>query len=266
MISFPQSPRTKSLLKILLILGGFALCALLAKLYLTHPTPFTQDPLLRSAMTRIKAINSYRQTVDTDIQFPTRKLRIIGTYDVDNAQQRYASLSTTTLFSGARSKGADFTLANISIGPDIYTRIETNSPELKRTIPATTTWQHFTKGSIPLLYTGIAIAGPVLDNLRIFEHDGAYLTLTSAPSAAYWGTEYLTRYSFAPAHVAPAASDGTLAALLSRISATGTIDVWIDSQKTVRYLVFQNENYHSTTTLSDYNTAFPIVSPIPTHE
>ena len=244
------------------IAGALCLVVLLLVLYRHYAQSGSyKDPALTSAITKARAIHSYRQSVETHVQFPNRSLQISGVYDIDTSHKNYSSVSTTTLFLPGEVKGAIFTQANFSIGSDVYVRISTENKALQNIIPATSTWQHFSANAIPSLYTGIAVSGPILDNLRIFEEKGNYLTQIGPPIAAVWGTEPMRRYSFNIDQNSATRSTGTLKALFGRITTTGTIEVWIDAENTIRMLHFANELYHSTTTLSDINADLHIIPP-----
>ena len=248
--------RLKALFWGLLVL---ALSVVVYRYYVTSGV--YKDPTLRAAITKVRAIHSYRQTVETQVEFPTRSLHISGVYDVDTTHGNYRSVSTTTLSLPGQPQGAIFTQANISIGKDVYTQIDTTSRELKNTIPATSTWQHFTENAIPSIYSGIAIAGPILDNLRIFDRSGMYLIQNGLPVSVQWGTESMHRYSFKIDPESLQETSGTLGALFGRITATGSIDVWIDASNDIRHLRFENASYHSTTSLSRINEDLQILPP-----
>ncbi len=121
-------------------------------------------------------------------------------------------------------------------------------------------WHAFNKNSIPSQFKDIAVSGPTLDNLLLFRDSGSYVTLVEKKGDAVWGDETFSRYMMKLSPDAPENPGGTLGTLLQRLRG-GTIDIWIDDQSMVRHMVFQNDNYRSTTTLSNLNAPPAILPP-----
>lgn len=239
--------RKKFLLWLLLIAGAGVFLFLSFWQYLRPPAALElRDPLLSNALMKVKEMPSYAQEVRTEAIFPGRRLKIEGVYLVDRGQNRYSSVATTTVFTPKGGKESSFTLSNISIDNEVYTRIASDDPTIQASFGDSSMWNHFSSTAIPSRFAGVAIPGPVLDNLRILEDNGGYLSLI-ASSTREKKTGF-TRYLFelAPAHRgAPA---GTLQALMGHI-ADGTIEMWVDDDATVRMLAFSGPDYRSTTTV-----------------
>ena len=182
-------------------------------------------------------------------------------YIDDSTAGNFASYSTTTLNIKGDPRDHVFTHQNIVISASLYTKIETSDPLLKDSIRSSPTWNHFTKENIPKDFQGIAVAGPIEDNLQILGENGTLLTLTKKWGTVHWGNESLLRYTFKlSGHTPPA--NGALQALLARVDKSGTVDVWIDPRTSLpRYLLLQNPPYYSTTTIEDINATAPILPP-----
>ncbi len=213
----------------------------------------------------VASVTSYSQFVETEMKFPDRTLNIIGTYDVDTQNKRFASYSTTTLLIARDTKGHIFTHQDIAIGDDVYTKVETYDNLLTSSIQSSAKWQSFKSNAIPRQLASIAIAGPIQDNLSLLAENGKYLTFAKKQDVTQWGTESLLRYTFTLSSYAFEVSDGPLNAAVKRIGKNGMIDVWIDPTTfEVRHLLFTNPPYTSTTTISRMNTPLPIVAPVDT--
>ena len=227
-----------------------------------HQRPDTLDPAAKKILDQAGSAHSYIAEVETQVNVGNKSLHIIGTYLIDSSANRFASFSTTTLLS---SKGRDtessFTLGNISIGDDVYTRIQTSSPALMKTIQHSATWQHFKSNAIPPSYVGIATPGPVLDNLLLVGENQRYLTFVKKSSERKNG-HVVQRYTFKLSKTI-AKAGGTLEALSGRITSDGIIDIWIDTaSSTLLSLIFTNNTYHSTTTVSMLNAPLSILPPL----
>lgn len=243
---------------------AFVIVGVIARYFATLP-PKLDGPILR-VLEQIAYIDSYTQIVETEVTFPSRLLQISGTYYNNEAEGRFATLSTTTLSMLDQPddlRSHSFTHENIAIENDIYTRIQTDSPILRKSIKNGKEWWHFHKGSIPKPFENIAIAGPILDSLMLLSEGGKYITLLEKHGVDLWGDKKLLRYTFKTSNITPSV-DGALKALVARIGKDGTIDVWIDeTEPTVKYLVFKNDGYHSTTTISGINNPH-LIAPPPT--
>lgn len=224
-----------------------------------------EDALLQKTFAGIASIATYTQSVETEINLSDRNLVVRGEYYLNGPENRFQSIATTTLRvpQGRKIEEHSFTLQNISIGDDIYSKIETESPLLQETIPHSANWRHFTKGHIPDEFADIAVSGPILDNLLLFSQGGAFLVPRESYGEEMLGAERLARYSFTLSESVRRIG-GTLGTLVGRIGESGRVDVWIDpSSATLRQAVFTGENYHSTTTFSAMNIPHEIRAPIP---
>lgn len=231
--------------------------------YSLQPPGPKNDELLERTFSGIAVITSYTQSVETEIDLSDRKLLVSGEYYLNGPDNRFESVATTTLriSVGTKDEEHSFTLRNISIGEDVYSKIDTRSPVLAQTIPHSPEWRHFSKNQIPEAFADIAISGPILDNLLLFR-DGAFLELIQSYGEETWGNERLVRYAFTISREAPEAG-GTLATLLGRIG-DGRVDMWIEPESaSLRHAVFSGPSYHSTTTFSFMNIPRTINAPIP---
>jgi hypothetical protein len=166
-------------------------------------------------------------------------------YDLRSASET----PIATLTPDDRAADQSFTLQDVSIGRDVYVKIDTDSPALAKTIPASPQWRHFDALGIPPQFEGIATAGPILDNLRIFSEKGAYLDFQHKVGPETIGELSLVRYTFRLSSRRPADPDDSLVSIMDEI-ADGTVEVWIDPDHMVRMLSFRSPGYSSTTTLS----------------
>jgi hypothetical protein len=217
------------------------------------------DPLLARTFAYIQTIGSYAQNVQTEASINGQKLRIVGTYLVDDQHGKYAFVSTTTL-TATGQKPVTFTLDNISIGSDVYSRVDAPAGT-HLSVPASTAWHRFRADGIPPAFTNIAIAGPLVDNLKIFGNSGAYLALEKKDGVEHIGGSPLTHYTFALSPAGTRLSEGPLGVVAGRIGQTGTIDVWLTSDGVPVVLVFTGAGYVSTTTVSRINGSLQIAAP-----
>lgn len=230
--------------------------ALAAFFFATRTSRAPQDPVLAAAFAFADRTHSYVQEVSTEVRFPSQTLVIEGMYRLDRPGKRYASVATTTV-RAQRGPKRSFTLSNVSLGADVYARVDTADAALAASFPRVGAWERFPAREIPDRYAGIAIPGPILDNLRILEQNGSYLSPADEPVAD--GELMRYRFSLAPAH--RGVTEGTLAVLLGRI-ATGTVSLWVTPSGEPRQLVFDASGYHSTTTLSSFDVPLGIEAPL----
>lgn len=208
------------------------------------------DDTITAAVLTANRVTEHIEQVDTEADFPDRRIKVSGSYLIDAPEGRFAAYSTTTLLI-PDMEPQTFSLQNIALPNEVFTRITTESPGLKGTIPEGPDWRRFPTNAIPPQFANISIAGPILNNLRIFENEGAYLELMASDGLQQREDELLLHYVFKLSDKALADNaDGTLGALIDRIGEEGRIDVWVDeASSTVRYLQFSNPTYRSTTTL-----------------
>ncbi len=220
------------------------------------------DSPIQKSLAQIQTITSYTQDIQTETKIDTKSLVIKGLYINDYKNNTYLSYSTTTLVVAGDATPHLFTHQNISQGDTIYLRVQTQDLLLKNSIQSTSEWQKFKNTSIPQKFAGIAIAGPIQDNLSLLSQNGAYLILHKKYGRVRFKDETLLRYTFSLSKKTATIPEGPLRAVVGRIG-SGTIDVWIDPQNfQVRHLLFTNTPYISTTTISNINTP-PLIG-IPT--
>ncbi len=249
------------------LLRGLGLLLLLAVIglavaeYADRKAHEFDEPLIKT-LEGIRSIQSYSQYVDTTTVVSDRPLRVFGWYIVDHGTRSYATFSTTTLRVPDGVLGAgnhDFTHDNIAIGDTVYVKIDTDSEFLKPSINDSHEWHRFERDRIPETYKNIAIAGPILDNLRIFANNAAHLELVKKYGLETVGLEQLRHYRFKLKSVVP--DESTVGALAERLGSEGTIDIWIDDDSsTIRRMYFARDPYTSTTTLSAFNEV-PVITP-----
>lgn len=223
------------------------------------------DPTLLDALRRVNTVSSYSERVDTTLFLSDRTLRVEGNYLIDAQNQRYASISTTTLNLSSSNTVISFSLSNITVGKKLYTRVSSTSTK-RLSVPADGTWKTFSIDAIPKEYENIASAGPTLDTLKLFGKNGSYLTLVTRPLDVRSATTSLLHYTFKLAHSA-IESQSDISSLVQRLGENGMIDLWIDPlSKKIRSYVFTNGGYHSTTTIESINEPLVITSPLSGNE
>ncbi len=221
------------------------------------------DDRLQEALQSVQDPRSYEMLVETETQVSDRTINIAGLYRLDFEQRRFGSYATTTLIAPElppKERTNSFTLENVAVGTDVYVKIETESALLRKTIPHSPEWRHFTDTTIPRQFTNIAVSGPVLDSLALLGGNGSYLSLMQKPTEIRIGSSTYHVYTFRLSKKARSVVGGTLQSLMGRI-ATGTVDVLVDDARSVRGLVVHGDNYVSTTTIMSVNT--PVLIPIP---
>lgn len=221
------------------------------------------DAPLIAALEKVSTIQSYVQYVDTSTVVSDRPLRVYGWYTVDHTNRTYSAFSTTTLQVPEGIQGAgghDFTHDNIAIGDTVYVKVDTKSEFLKPSINDSHEWQRFDRNDIPDPYKNIAIAGPILDNLRVFANSAEHLELIRKFGLETIEDKILRHYRFKLKSIVP--KESTVGALSERLGSAGIIDIWTDDETaTIQRMVFTNEPYTSTTSLSSFNTAPPTTPP-----
>jgi hypothetical protein len=218
------------------------------------------DELLRRALANIPTIQAYTQHVTTETDIAGRVLHVAGIYHIDRAHNRFSSSATTTLTIPDGSEPQIFNLANVSIGEDVYVKVETADESLRSRIPHSPEWKHFNRIQIPDALKDIAIAGPILDNLLLFSEGGMYLDLVDNRGKEDFQGENLARYSFTLGGT-PKDIGGTLQTLMGRIE-NGSVDIWVDPDSAqIRHMVIARAEYHSTTTFENINHIPDIAAP-----
>ncbi|HUO50788.1 MAG TPA: hypothetical protein VMU25_04470 [Candidatus Paceibacterota bacterium] len=220
-----------------------------------HTTAPQVDPLLQRTFSIAGATHAYAQDVETRAVIGAQTLRITGTYLVDDGNAAYAAFSTTTATIPGQ-KAVTFSLADISMGSDVYVRLEA-PPGTHLSVPTGNSWLHFTSENIPAAYENIATVGPVLDTMKILNSDGAYLTLEKTFGRETGGIHY--RFTLSPEGTQ--LHSGSLGTLVSRLGHTGTVDLWISASGTPRMIVFTGPGYVSTSSLSELDANLNIAAP-----
>ncbi len=246
-----------ALFSVILLLGGIYW-------YFFFGKPHFDELTLR-AFEQARLIETYRHAVETDIDIAGRHLHIAGVYALDHKKGHFSSISTTTLTipdMPAGNREHSFTLENIAVEHDVFTRIQTSSSHFKKTIPHGKEWLHFTPGNIPEEFQNIAVHGPILDNLGLFR-DGEHLLLPAgAPRADTRDGKALQQYTFTLQSGAANKVSGALAAVIEHIGA-GTVNAWIDPESAQLYaLAFHNATYQSKTIIIATSTAITIEPPV----
>ena len=172
------------------------------------------------------------------------------------------TVSTTTIvIPELKNQSHSFTLQNISIGDDVYSKITTSSSLFQKTIPVSPNWRHFKENAIPAKLADIAVAGPILDNSLLFSQSGKYISFVGKKRINLKGRPvdvYDFTLSGAEKNV-PLALDS----LMKRIGAEGHITIFIDFEtKSALFFTLGNSSYHSTTTLISLDTPLSITPPI----
>lgn len=247
--------------RIKIVTLGAVLAVLLGGYIYRTTRPAPPDPLLQAVFAKASAVEQYAQEDRTEALVGDRRLVIRGTYLVDRAHNSYASVATTTVYTPPQKTGQSFTLSNISIGNEVYSKMEVGGVAPHTSIPSEETWHRFASNAIPDDYVGIAVPGPLLDDLRLFSENGSYLTLMEqlpAPTASSSPLGYRFRLS----GKLPPSPGGTLEALIGHIG-TGTIDAWIQPwDATIQTIAIHAVGYHATATLSRFDEALSIEAPV----
>lgn len=240
-----------------LVAGGALLVAALVCIHWMSTQPeFDAD--LTEAFQRASEVYAYTQEDITETVISDRTLHIEGLYHNNTRAGRFWSIATTTIVIPDDGEH-EFSLANISFGDEVYTRVVTESPILREQIAFDAAWHRFRRDAIPTEFQNIAISGPILDHLALFSDGGKHLDLVEGPLTET-ATSSERVYVFRLALGARSEAGGTLATLMERIG-DGSIRVWIDSEHLIRRIAIHDELFHSTTTLSRFNEPAVIEAP-----
>jgi hypothetical protein len=233
-----------------------------AYLYLHRAQKTHFDPLIEAVIRHAAQVSTYAQYVETRQVSQAGILQINGEYLVDDTHQNYSAFSTTT-YKHTGGSPVVFQLENRAIASDVYVRIINKSPLVRLSVPADGTWQHFPATNIPTIYQNIAVAGPVIDDLKLLGSAGDYLVQdTNHGMTSFGGTNFI-RYTFKLSRLAELSSDAGVRTIASRVGPTGLIDLWIDASSTeVAHMRLTNgSTYTSTTTFSRLNEPLNIKAP-----
>lgn len=250
---------TRVLLSIILV-GAVGLSVGIYFAY-RHDPSAALDERVTKALESTQTPRMYEMRVDTETTVSGRSMRISGLYRLNFETKSFGSYGTTTLFTpDLPQKSHTFSLDNVSIGDDIYVRIDTKSPLLQKTIPYSPAWRHFTAASIPPQFKNIAVSGPVLDTLALLGEGGSYLAATQPVRDTQFGSSTVHVYSFGLSKKARKVQGGTLQPLIERI-ASGTVELLVDDTPAVRGVVVRSDNYVSTTTILSVNSPLTVGAP-----
>ncbi len=244
----------------ILVLSGFVAGGYF---FLEYRFQSSFDANLRRALKAVQKPHTYEVAVETSTALSGRYIDVLGLYRLDFDADRYASYATTTITNPQEkppNNRQSFTLQNLSIGDDIFVKIETDSPQLKKTIPQSPQWQHFQSTTIPEQFKGIAIDGPVLDSLSLLSKRGAYLSLEGAPAMREFASSTFRVYMFKLSGKNPSSGGGTLQSLMGHIG-TGTVSIWLNESDSVHLIHMQGEGYSSTTTVLSINIPLYLAAP-----
>jgi hypothetical protein len=220
------------------------------------------DPVVEQVLSHTAQVSSYAQYVETKQVSEAGILQIKGEYLVDDTHKSYASYSTTT-YKQAQGTTVVFLLENRSLASDIYVRLLNESPSVKLSVPAVGAWAHFPANSIPASYQNIAVAGPVIDDLKLLANHGEYLIQDKNHCMTSFGSSRYIRYTFRLSRLAEVASDGGIQTIAGRVGKNGFIDLWIDplSDEAAYMRLTNGTSYTSTTTFSRFNEPLGIEAP-----
>lgn len=225
--------------------------------YWTHRSP-QLDELILEAFANAELTTAYSQEVETETNIEDRHIRVIGAYVLDDANKRYSSQATTelTLPDGTVHT---FNLHTVTIGDDMYTRVESQSAALNLTVPASREWKNFKTNAIPAEYRDIATPRPPIDNLTLFRKNGEYLTIKEGRRGEDHDGEHLARYSFGLSSLAFTETTGPVSMIAERVGVHGDIDVWVrESDKQIRYIRLSNHPYSSETKIT--TSPLPVIT------
>ena len=236
------------------IYAGITVCIVIGAVYWGYTSYLSkvENEALAKLYASVDAITYYVQEVETELEVSGRIVRVEGRYENNLPRSYFASYATTTL-TQPDSKPYSFGLSNIAFGDDVYFKLERITGDLPSAAPMSPEWRRFTKGTIPDEYRGIAVSGPILDNLVVLRNSGKSLTHLRTTKEDRAFNEPLTRFEYA---LSPRRGEEapTLAAIRDRLGGAGTVFVWTDEGVTsVRYIVLTHDGYVSTTTIKAVN-------------
>lgn len=222
--------------------------------YTSYQNKLRNDALL-ALYTNLSAVTSYVQQVETTVSVSGRRMTVAGVYKNDREQNVYFSDSTTTL-AVPDEDPYSFSIKNRYSDRTINLRIERLNGALTSPVPMDGVWHTFPESEVPETYRSVAVAGPILDYLALFDNKGSSLLLKkSVADDSTFGTP-LPRFVYT---LAPKLHEERppMAAIRDRLLGEGTVSVWTNESMTaVRYLVLTAPAYTSTTTIESVNIPF----------
>lgn len=209
----------------------------------------TLDSTVKKALNDIGMKRAYASHVETTLALPDREVRVDGVYVVNEPLLSYESFSTTTvLFRPGNKVASSFTLANISIASDVYSKIFSLKDSPAVIARSSSSWKHFTKDSILLDPSSVAVSGPILDNFLIFSSELRHLLFRTSHESTINKIK-LMQHVFSIQKTDDPNLPATLSALITRIGEKGYVSVWMSpTSSSVIFFSFDNDSYHSTTT------------------
>ncbi len=253
----------KVLANIWVWVGLFVLCACAggAWWYLNRGPQL--DALMREAFDQADAVVAYAQAVETETMIEDRRIRVLGDYRIDDENKRYSSRATTTL-TLPDGTSHSFTLHTVTIGEDMFTKVQSHSAGINLTVPSSPDWKKFRTTSIPTEYREIATPRPPLDNIALFRSGGKFLVINDGRRDESMDGEMLAHYTFNLSSRAFTEETGPVSMIAERVGVHGTIDVWVhEGTATIRRILLSNDPYFSTTTLRFINALPRIENPSP---
>ena len=242
--------RLSSAAKMFLVAMTLFFCiALYAYLHRASSPTSALDSTVKKILSDIGMNRAYASHVETTLALPDREVRVDGIYIVNEPLLSYDSFSTTTVLLRPGNKVASsFSLANTSIAGDVYSKIFSLKDSPTPIALSSPSWKHFTKDSILLDPSSVAVSGPILDNFLIFSSGLRHLLFRTSHESTINNIK-LVQYVFSIQKTGDANLPATLSALFTRIGEKGYVSVWIiPTSNSVVFFSFDNDSYHSTTT------------------
>lgn len=238
-----------------------AICMILGiSMYVSRHQFSRFDATLKSTFANASDAKFYDERVETTLLMQGSRLQLVDLYRLDRAHNRYYSISTTTLIFANSKPSIVFSVSNISLGQDLYTKVGGVS-NAQLSVPSDNIWRHFTISSIPRNYENIAVSGAILDNLKLFERAGEHLIQIATYATSTIDGKLESHYLFKLSS-SRTAVDPVIQPTMSRLGSSGKIDIWIDSAtQKISTIVFHNESYFSTTTIDYADQPFSLATP-----
>lgn len=222
------------------------------------------DQLAREAFRHAEETTSYGQKVTTETVVEDRKIRVEGTYLLDNVNKKFSSSAATSLTLPDGSTHS-FDLQTITVGEDMYVNVESHSTALNLTVPAVGEWKQFKVSAIPPEYREIATPRPPIDNLTLFQNGGQFLDIREARNDNEKNGETLAHYTFGLSSRAFTEKTGPISMIAERVGVHGIVEIWVrESDAQIRYIRFSNDPYRSETAITHIGT-LPKIEPPPTY-
>jgi len=232
--------------------SGFIVVSLLVVLFLHLASPSDGfDRLFLEVLANEASKTTYTEHAETEVVVGVKRLRIDGIYRLDPPQGAFGSISTTTVadLDQPFSKSPNsFVLQNVSLGEDVYFRLDTKSPSLQHLKNANVGWIHVPGNKIPSELSDVAVSGPILDDLALFREKGKYVSSVERIATNDRDAKQIHYVMKLSGNSAPRGS--TLESLFGHVGGSGTIDVWVEEKSAlISRIHFSGAGYSSTTTV-----------------